>query len=168
MAGANIVKVELHPIGLRFVTLYIPRKEEEKLQLAEDLTKMGCEGLLVEPWVLKNKAMVQEFLHPRSNEWEGTIRRLLKRWTVDLWAEVYSFRKEGKKIAGRTDKWVEGKFSSSINPKDGHAVSEYIDPRERRILEFVVPILYYKKKNRITKVVGNTIFGALAGEYKVS
>ena len=41
-------------------------------------------------------------------------------------------------------------------------------PRERRILEFVVPILYPEKPNRITKEVGNTIFGALSSEYKVS
>ena len=41
---------------------------------------MGCEGLLVEPWALKNEEMVQEFLLARSNEWEGTIRRDPKRW----------------------------------------------------------------------------------------
>ena len=43
-----------------------------------------------------------------------------------------------------------------------------VDPRKRRILEFVVPILYSEKPNRVTKDVGNTIFGALSGEYKVS
>ena len=68
---------------------------------------------------------------------------------------------------GRTDRWIDGKFRSPINSKDGHAVDDCIDPRERRILEFVVPILYLEKQNRVTKEVGKTVFGAMAGEYKV-
>ena len=63
---------------------------------------------------------------------------------------------------------MDSKFDFSINPKDGHAMSDCIDPRERRVLEFIVPILYPKKLGKITKEIGNTIFGALAGEYKVS
>ena len=69
---------------------------------------------------------------------------------------------------GRTKTWIDGKFKTSINPKDGHAVSDCIDPRKRRVLEFVVPILYSKKLGRVTKEIGNMIFGVLSGEYKVS
>lgn len=36
------------------------------------------------------------------------------------------------------------------------------------MLEFVVPILYSEKPNRVTKEIGNTVFGALSGQYKVS
>ena len=68
----------------------------------------------------------------------------------------------------RTDTWTNGKFDSSINPKDGYAVSNCVDPRERRVLEFVVLIMYSEKPGRVTKEIGNTIFGALAREYKVS
>ena len=32
----------------------------------------------------------------------------------------------------------------------------------------MVPILYPEKPNKVTKVVGNTIFGALSGLYKVN
>jgi hypothetical protein len=46
-------------------------------------------------------------------------------------------------------------------------VVDCIDPRERRVLEFVVPILYPEKPNRVTKEVRNTIFGALNGGVKV-
>ena len=67
MASASTINVELYPVSLRSVTPVVPRKEEEKLQLAEDLTKMGYKGLLVELWALRSEAMVQEFLHPRSN-----------------------------------------------------------------------------------------------------
>ena len=70
--------------------------------------------------------------------------------------------------ARRNDTWINGKFNSSIDPKDGHAVINCIDLRERRVLEFIVPILYPKKLGRVTKEIGNTIFGALAGEYKVN
>ena len=48
--------------------------------------------------------------------------------------------------AGRTGTWIDGKFRSPINSKDGHSVEDCIDPREqRRVLEFVVPIVYPEK-----------------------
>ena len=70
--------------------------------------------------------------------------------------------------AGRTETWINGKFKTSVNPKDGQVVSDSIDPRKRRVLEFVILILYPEKPGRVTKEIGNTIFGALSGEYKVS
>ena len=71
-------------------------------------------------------------------------------------------------MAARTNKLVDDKFSTSINPKDGHTISDCIDPRERRVLEFVLPILYPKKPSPVTLMVGNTIFGALSGFRKVN
>ena len=129
---------------------------------------MGCEGLLLESWALKSKSMVQEFQGQRSNEWEGTIYRDPEHWTADSWAEVYNFRKEGRMRAGKTETWVDGKFKTTINPKDGHVVSDYIDSQERRVLEFLILILYPEKPNKITKEVGNTVFGAMSRAYKVS
>ena len=87
---------------------------------------------------------------------------------VERWAEVYSFRKEGKGLASRIDKYTNGKFSTLINPKDGYAVAICVDPRERKVLEFVLPILYLGKPSQVTMTVGNTIFGALSGVWKVS
>ena len=86
MARTSAVKAETHPVSLRSVPAIVPKKDEEKLQLAEDLTKMGCKGLLAEPWAMRSEAMVREFLHPRSNKWEDTIRLLPEQWTTDLWA----------------------------------------------------------------------------------
>ena len=97
------MKAEACPVSLRSVPAIVPTKEEEKQQLADDMTKMGCEGLLAEPWAMKSEALIREFLHPRFNEWEGTIRRLPEQWTVDHWIEVYNFRKEGRMRAKRTD-----------------------------------------------------------------
>ena len=58
MAKARCVKVELYLISLNSVAPTISKNDEEKKMLVEDLTKMGCEGLLLEPWALKSKAMV--------------------------------------------------------------------------------------------------------------
>ena len=82
--------------------------------------------------------------------------------------EVYSFRKEGRGLASQIDKYVDDKFSILINPKDGQAIAKCVDPREKRMLEFVVPILYPKKPSRNTMTVGNTIFGALSKVRKIS
>ena len=143
--GVCAVKLEIPSVSLQTVAPSISQDKEEKEQLLQDLTRMGCEGLLKEPWTLKNRAMVQEFLQPRSNQWEGTIRRLPDQWTADSWAEVYGFQKEGRTVAGRIDPWINGKFWSPINSKDGHAVDDCMNPRKRRILEFVVPIIYLEK-----------------------
>ena len=69
---------------------------------------------------------------------------------------------------GRTKTWVDGKFKTSINSKDGHTVSDCIDPREKKVLEFVIPILYPEKLGKVTKEIRNIVFGALSGGYKVS
>ena len=107
--------------------------------------------------------MVREFSQEHSNEWEGTIRRDPERWTVDLWAEVYNFPKEGRGWASRTDKFASSKFSTFVNLKDGYAIADCEDPRKWRVLEFVVPILYLEKPTWIIVTISNIIFGALFG-----
>ena len=54
-------------VGLQSVTPVIPKDLAEKEQLEADLKKMGCEGLLKEPWGLKSREMAQEFLRESSN-----------------------------------------------------------------------------------------------------
>ena len=71
-------------------------------------------------------------------------------------------------MAGRTNKLVDGKFCTSINPMDGHVVAKCIDPKEKRVLEFIIPILYLEKPGKVTLTVGTTIFGALSKIRKVS
>src|SRR5450759_1222736 len=124
MAGARAVRIELPSVSLKSVNPVIPKDDKEKEQLLEDLIQMGCGGLLAEPWTFRSEVMAQEFLAPRANHWEGTLRLDPDRWIADVWAEVYGFRKEGHKLAGRTDKWIDGKFRSPINSKDGHAVDD--------------------------------------------
>ena len=58
MAGTSTVKLEFLSISLKSVIPILPRKDEEKLQLVEDLTKMECKRLILEPWALKSESMV--------------------------------------------------------------------------------------------------------------
>src|SRR5579875_1743502 len=167
MAGTSASKGSTHTVSLKSVRPAIPAGQLEKDQLVADLEMMGCEGLILEPWAVKSEEMVKEFQKARSNEWDGTIRRDPDNWSPDLWADVYGFKKEGRARCSRMEPWINGKFRLDIDAKDGHAVCDCIDPRERRVLEFVVPILYPEKPNRVTKEIGNTIFGSLSGKVKI-
>lgn len=60
-----------------------------------------------------------------------------------------------------------GKFQNTPHTKDGYNVSNCKDERERRVLEFLVPILNLDRGNRMTITLGNTIFGALSGDRKI-
>ena len=63
------VKVEMHHVSLKSIVPVVLKDEGKKQQLVEDLTQMGCKGLLVQPWGLKSEEMAQEFfLYERSNE----------------------------------------------------------------------------------------------------
>ena len=70
-------------------------------------------------------------------------------------------------MASRTDRFIDGMFSGRVNPKDGYAVVDCKDPRVKRVLGFLVPLLYPEKPTRVTITVGNTIFGALSRERPV-
>ena len=46
MGKTEAIKVEMHPISFRSVVLAVPKDEGKKLLLIDDLTQIGCEGLL--------------------------------------------------------------------------------------------------------------------------
>ena len=70
-------------------------------------------------------------------------------------------------MANWTDLYIEGKFRNEADPKDGFPVRDCKNPRERKLLEFLVPIVHPDKPTRVTRTIGNTIFGALSGERPV-
>ena len=88
----------------------------------------------------------------------------LGRWKVErgVWIQC-----RGRGFASRTDKFIGGKFRNAANPKDGFAIADCEDSRAKRVLEFLVPILYSGKPTGVTVTIGNTIFGALLGERTV-
>ena len=111
MGRIGIVKVGISCVSLKSIVPIVPKNEEEKQQLVEDLTWMECEGLLVQPWGLKSEAMAQKFLQERSNEWEGTTQRDPEQWIVESKAKVYSFWKENRGLVSQTNKYIHGIFS---------------------------------------------------------
>ena len=111
--------------------------------------------------------MIQEQKLERSNIFDTTIHDRPEEWTAGVWREVYNFLPGGRGMANRTDQYVEGKFRNEADPKDGFPVRECRDARERRLLEFLVPIVHLDKPTWITRTLGNTIFGALSRERSV-
>ena len=160
-------------VFLRNVTPVIPRDEGERAMLKDDLHNLGCAGLLERPWNLKNEEFIQQFVMirehklERSNIFDTTICDRPEEWIAGVWRDVYDFQPGRGGMANRTDQYIEGKFQSEADPKDGFPVRECRDPREHRLLEFLVPIMHPDKPTRVTRTIGKTIFGAISGERPV-
>jgi hypothetical protein len=155
-------------VKLRKIVPEVPRDEAERGELLEDLQVMGCFGFLEKLWGFKDDRIVRELLDRVLNEFDNSIRGQPIRWTEECWREVYHFSKGGGGLADRKDEYVKECFKDLPSPKDGYSIDDCKDPRHRRLLAFLVPIVYPEKPNRITITWGNTIFGALNGGRKVN
>jgi hypothetical protein len=155
-------------VKLRKIVLEVPRDETERGELLEDLQVMGCSDFLEKPWGFKDDRIVRELLDGVSNEFDNSIRGQPVRWSEECWREVYHFGKGGGGLAGQKDEYVKECFKDLPSPKDGYSIDDCKDPRHKRLLAFLVPIVYPEKPNRITVTWGNTIFGALNGGRKVN
>ena len=160
-------------VSLRNMTPTIPGNEFERGMLKSDLEDLGCVGLLERPWNLKNEDSIQQFVLiregklERNNMFDTTIRDRPEEWTAGVWREVYDFGLGRSGLANRTDLYIEGKFRNKADSKDGFPVRDCRNPRERKLLEFLVFIVHPDKPTRVTRTIGNTIFGALSGERPV-
>ena len=171
--GSRRVKIDMAPMTgktpliLRSVVPAIPKETGERAYLEEDLTRIGCIGLLNKPYTVKEEKMVRELIVGAPNQYEGTVRARPETWDAGRWREAYGFGTGGEGFAFRTDKFIGGKFRNAANPKDGFAIADCEDSRAKRVLEFLISIFYPEKPTRVTVMVGNTIFGALLEERKV-
>ena len=154
-------------LNLRSVNLVLPKEEQEKREIEEDLKQMGYEGFLGRPWNLKEEEMVIKLLDDQSNEWKGTVQALLGEWSPDMWRKTYRFDHGGDGLASRTDKYHAGKFWRPATTKDKFPVAECSDSREWRVLQFLAAILSPERSSRITVILANTIFVALSGDRKI-
>ena len=158
-------EMEIIPqISVKPILPSIPTDDKELWELKEDLRAMGCGKLLILPWNVESEDTLREFLFLRGNQWDETPRRDHENWTPDTWCEVYELKtgiKEG--WAGRKDGLFVGKFTGAVDPKEGLHPGKCKNPKERRILEFMMPILNPEKPKRVTLTVANTLFGALSG-----
>ena len=159
--------VKARVMALKAVVPGIPKSAKDRELLEEDLWRIRCLGFMGKPWGLQMEDLVVELLGEKDNRWHGTVRQAPEKWTAKEWRKVYGFAREGEGMASRTDQFIDGKFSGRINPKDGYAVVDCKEPRARKVLEFLVPLLYPEKPTRVTITVDNTIFGALSGERPV-
>ena len=165
MNESPVNEMEILPhVSVKPLIPTIPTDDKEFWELKEDLRAMGCEGLLARPWNVQSEDMLREFLFLRGNQWDETTRRDPQNWTPDTWCEVYGFKmgiEEG--WAGRKDGLFAENFTSEVDPKEGLHPGKCRNPIERRMLEFMMPILNPEKPKRITLTVANTLFGALSG-----
>ena len=159
--------VKAGAMALKTVVPGVPKSAKDWELLEEDLRRIGCHGLMERPWRLWMEEMVSELMSDKDNWWHGTMRQTLEKWTAKEWRKVYGFAREGEGMASRTDRFIDGKFSARVNPKDGFAIAECKEARARRVLEFLVTLLYPEKPTRVTIMVENTIFGALSGKRPV-
>ena len=129
---------------------------------------MRCEGLLEHLWALKREQLVREMVQSQQpNIFDGTIRDRPQLWTADLWRDTYSFPRRGSSWSNRMEGHHEGRFMHQVDPKDGYSVGDCRNDQQRRLLEFLVPIVHPEKPTRVTITIGNTIFGALDGGREV-
>ena len=160
-----MVKAEV--MALKAVVPGVPKSVRDRELLEEDLRRIACHGFMGKPWGLWMEDLVVELLGDKDNRWDRTVRQAPEKWKAKEWRKVYGFGREGEGMAFRTDWFIDGMFSGCVNPKDGYAVADCKDPRVKRVLEFLVPLLYPEKPTRIIITVGNTIFGALSEERPV-
>ena len=137
--------VKAGAMALKAVVLGMPKSVKDRELLEEDLWRIGCHRFIGKPWGLRMEDLVAELLGDKDNRWDGTVRQAPKRWTAKEWRKVYGFGREGEGMASRTNRFIDGMFSGRVNPKDGYAVADCKDPRVKRVLEFLVPLLYPEK-----------------------
>ena len=111
---------------------------------------------------------MRELVQPeRPNIFDGTVQDRFQMWTAKLWRDTYDFPSVGAGLANRMDSYIEGWFMHQVDPKDGYAIGDCRNGRQRRVLEFLVPIVHPDKPTRVTITIGNTIFRALDGGREV-
>ena len=68
------------PLMLRSIVLTISKEPGERAHLEEDLTRIGCIGLMSKPWSVKDERMVRELTTGAPNQYEGIVRVWPESW----------------------------------------------------------------------------------------
>jgi hypothetical protein len=107
---------------------------------------------------------LREFLFKRGNQWFRSIWHDPEKWTAEVWAEVYGFSpKKGEGWASRKDSLYVGKLRREHDLKDEFNPGNFRNPRERRVIKFILPTLSSEKHKQLTITMVNTLFGAMFG-----
>ena len=137
-------------IKMKAVTPRFPETDLELLQLEKDLDRMGCVQLLSRPWALKTEYMLRKLRVGAPYKFKATLWARPSQWTAVAWRKIYSFGTEGKGLFGRNEDFTQGKFHNPVHNKDGYLIADCKDPRARRVLEFLVLIMFPDKGARVT------------------
>ena len=166
--ASSMAPPQRRTISLCIVMPSISENPIELEELKEDLRRIRCAELLERLWALMREELVHKLVQlERPNIFNGTIWDRPQMWTAELWRDTYNFPSGGAGLSNRMDGYIEGRFIHQIDPKDGYAVGDCWNNRQRRVLEFLVPIIHPDKPTRVTIMIRNTIFGALDGGWEV-
>ena len=146
-------------IKMKAVTPVFPESDLELVELQEDLDRMGCVQLMSKPWALKSEYMIREILVGGPYKFKTTLRARPSQWTALAWRGAYGFGTKGQGVCGRGEDFTVGRFHHPVHSKDGYLTSDCKNPRARRVLEFLVPILLPDKGARVTVGIASTILG---------
>ena len=61
-------------ISLKALVPVIPKTPTARWELEEDLTRIGCAGLLNKPWNIKDEGLVRELVEGAPNQFDHTVR----------------------------------------------------------------------------------------------
>ena len=81
-------------VSLKAMVPVIPKTPIARRELEEDLTRIGCVGLLNKPWNIKDEGLVRELVEGVSNQFDHTVRCKPGKWTALVWREIYGFKPE--------------------------------------------------------------------------
>ena len=109
---------------------------------------------------------MQELREEQSNEWMHTVRAQLDRWMAEHWEVVYSFQAFGEGLNLLQDKY-KSKYIKPIHPKNGYNILDCADEQEKRVLEFLAPIVNPDKPTWLIVSLSNCIFDTLTGAREI-
>jgi hypothetical protein len=149
----------------------IPMHAGDFEELIKDLKTIGCSGLFGRVWDVQDADMLAEIGGGAMEDaFRTTIRAKFGNWTREHWRETYNFpdREEDLEAGGKGDtEWVKDRFTY-LSDHDGFKVTDCVNPREQRLLEYVVPILNPEKPTTLTVTLAREILSALHRRKKIN
>ena len=170
MSGAKRTHATaMKEVRVRKVLAVVSRDPSELCDLEEDLSTMGCAGLLHYPWRIRAEGVVEELVNKQvPPEFAKSLRGAPDEWTAEVWRRVYDLAQGSEGWATRKDFCLEGKFHTQSSSKNGYLIRECKDARERRVLAFLCPIFNPDKPLTVTLTLGSTIMLALQRKREVN
>ena len=111
--------------------------------------------------------MLKELKTGAPNQFESTIRAKPNMWTTVTWRKTYGFGPDGAGFCARNEDFTPGRFSGPVHSKDRYLMNDCSNPRVRRVLEFLVSIMFPDKGARVTVEIASLILGSFENKRKV-